>query len=408
MLWSKNHPRNFWQCRTDFTDEVWNEALMRASPFLGLKESPNDIDAILELILGEARFGRNRFQLGLAGRLYYQFKPWIPEKVRHIARQIYLRDIIDSRFNLSWPIEPRYAEFLWETLRQAMLITHTAEISFRYFWPEGKRFSFVLTHDVETAEGQRLVPVLADLEESLGFRSLFNFVAERYPLDRGLMQDLRQRGFEIGLHGLKHDGKLFNSQKLFAQRALRINGYLAEFQAVGFRSPLTHRNPDWMQILKIDYDLSFFDSDPYEPMPGGVMSIWPFEIGHFLELPYTLPQDFTLFNIMGETTPKVWLEKVDFLKKYHGMALVIVHPDYSGFGRSYQIYESFLREMKSRAGFWHALPRDVARWWKSRTNRMDEFSSDADQLATATLNGDSVEITLNTADKKLMNAEFAF
>ena len=31
-----------------------------------------------------------------------------------------------------------------------------------------------------------------------------------------------------------------------------------------------------MQALEIEYDLSFFDTDPCEPIPGGTMSIWPF------------------------------------------------------------------------------------------------------------------------------------
>ena len=67
---------------------------------------------------------------------------------------------------------------------------------------------------------------------------------------------------------------------------------------------------------------------PYEPIPGGTMSLWPFFIGHFVELPYTLVQDYTLTSVLGETTPKIWLEKIDFIEKYHGMALSNSHPDY--------------------------------------------------------------------------------
>ena len=112
------------------------------------------------------------------------------------------------------------------------------------------------------------------------------------------------------------------------RRAKRINAHLKELDAVGFRSPLTMRNPEWMQALEIEYDLSFFDTDPYEPMPGGTMSIWPFILGHFVELPYTLMQDYTLTAVLGETTPRLWLQKVDFIERYHGMALVNTHPDY--------------------------------------------------------------------------------
>ena len=248
------------------------------------------------------------------------------------------------------------------------MITGKYSQKFRYFWPESKQFTFVLTHDVETEEGQKYVGEVADLEESLGFRSSFNFVPECYKLDPILMKELGDRGFEIGVHGLKHDGKLFGSKTGFMNRAGRINHYLDEFKAVGFRSPLTHRQPEWMQVLEIEYDLSFFDVDPFEPMPGGVMSIWPFMIGRFVELPYTLMQDCTLGQVLGETTPRLWLDKLDFIAQYRGMALMITHPDYLQETRIRKIYIDFLHGMKDRGGYWHALPREVARWWRRRAD----------------------------------------
>ena len=66
------------------------------------------------------------------------------------------------------------------------------------------RCVLVLTHDVETEEGQAYVRAVVDLEESFGFRSSFNFVSERYPIDPELIKDPRWRGFEIGLRDLLH------------------------------------------------------------------------------------------------------------------------------------------------------------------------------------------------------------
>ena len=140
---------------------------------------------------------------------------------------------------------------------------------------------------------------------------------------------------------------------------------------VGFRSPLTHRNPEWMQILDIEYDSSFFDTDPFEPISGGAMSIWPFLLGHFVELPYTLVQDYTLSAVLVEKTPRIWLEKVEFIKEYCGMALLNTHPDYLRDHGVLKIYEEFLRTMQKSGGYWHALPSDVARWWKARVTFPD-------------------------------------
>ncbi len=46
-------------------------------------------------------------------------------------------------------------------------------------WPEGKKFAFILTHDVEGDKGVERCHQLADIDRDLGFRSSFNFVPER-------------------------------------------------------------------------------------------------------------------------------------------------------------------------------------------------------------------------------------
>jgi hypothetical protein len=103
------------------------------------------------------------------------------------------------------------------------------------------------------------------------------------------------------------------------------------------------------------------------------MCVWPFKIGHFTELPATLVQDNTLISLLGDTTPKVWLDKVDFLQKFHGMALLNSHPDYLVHKPVWNVYEQFLDKMRENDGYWHALPREVARWW---CQRMDDDGLD--------------------------------
>jgi hypothetical protein len=160
---------------------------------------------------------------------------------------------------------------------------------------------------------------------------------------------------------------MFASRRRFKDEAGRINGHLRELGATGFRSPLTHRHPGWMQELEIEYDLSFFDSDPYEPMPGGVMTLWPFRLGGFIELPYTLVQDHTLDAVLRETTPRLWLEKLELIRSFGGMALLNAHPDYLRRPSVWNLYEGFLsRVTELRDEFWHALPRETARWWRQR------------------------------------------
>jgi peptidoglycan/xylan/chitin deacetylase (PgdA/CDA1 family) len=229
-----------------------------------------------------------------------------------------------------------------------------------------------------------------ELEKSMGFRSAFNFVPERYPVSSALQRELVHEGFEIGVHGLKHDGKLFLSRTKFQEDAVRINRYLREWGSVGFVSPSMHRNLAWMHDLKIEYDASTFDTDPFEPQPGGVETIFPFTVHGehgqrgYVELPYTLPQDFTLFVLMKEPDITIWKMKVDWIAENGGMALLITHPDYMAGDQEtcqadeYPIgrYREFLDYVRRQYSgqYWHALPRDIARFWRQGALDVDRVN----------------------------------
>src|SRR5688572_29777642 len=64
-------------------------------------------------------------------------------------------------------------------------------------WPAGKRFALVLTHDVEGQTGLQKCRRLAELDESHGFRSSFNFVPEgEYEPAAELRELLKAKGLE--------------------------------------------------------------------------------------------------------------------------------------------------------------------------------------------------------------------
>src|SRR5207244_5097725 len=247
--------------------DAWEQAARAAAAVLpdGARASAG-IHGLLEATLGEGQFGPGHWRLSRPRRLYYRVKPFVPRRLVLRARRAG-RTREHSGAALAWPVEDRYRRFLWATMDGLLQRLGLDRVPFIHFWPRGARYALVLTHDVEMAEGQRFAGRVADQEERLGFRSSFNFVAERYPLDRGLIRDLLSRGFEVGVHGLRHDGRELRSQRAFAATATRLNEHLHRLGAVGFRSPLTHRHPEWMQALEVEYDSSFFDTDPYEPMP---------------------------------------------------------------------------------------------------------------------------------------------
>jgi len=291
-------------------------------------------------------------------RLYYGYaRPIMPLR---------LRWLLQSRRNSKgqpsgWYLPQQFMQEL-ETAVEAV----ADGIPLIHPWPNAAPFALVLTHDVEDEPGVRHCLALAEVEEDLGLRSSFNFVPYKYTIDQGIIRELQSRGFEIGIHGYNHDGRLFTSRKTFVRRTPPINEAVRRYSAIGFRSPMVHRNLGWLQDLEVEYDASYFDIDPYQAMPGGVGGLWPFIAGRFVELPYTLPQDHTLLIVLQERTPRIWEEKLEFIRRHRGMALMLTHPDYLTEPRPLALYRDFLAQVVQDGDFWHALPREVARWWRQR------------------------------------------
>jgi peptidoglycan/xylan/chitin deacetylase (PgdA/CDA1 family) len=304
-------------------------------------------------------------------KLFYLLKPVIPRTV-----QLYLRRIIAkrklSRVSDVWPIDARTA-------------THPKRWN---GWPGNKKFALVLTHDVDTHKGHDASLLLMNIEKKKGVISSFNFVPERYTVSPEVRKTISENGFEIGVHGLKHDGKLFSSKAVFDQSAVKINRYIKEWGAAGFRAPSMIRNLEWIKDLDIEYDASTFDTDPFEPQPEGVHTIFPFHIPSgsgkrgYVELPYTLCQDFSLFILLRQKNILMWTKKLDWIAEKGGMALINTHPDYMNFrdgscdSEEYPAayYSDFLDYvLSSYAGeFWLALPRDMARFWKHHPDSMKD------------------------------------
>ncbi|MGA8762908.1 MAG: glycosyltransferase, partial [Candidatus Sulfotelmatobacter sp.] len=248
-------------------------------------------------------------------------------------------------------------------------------------WPEGKKFALVLTHDVEGSKGLSRVKQLMTLELKGGFHSCFNFVPEgNYRAPDAVRATLDQAGFEVGVHGLEHDGKLYSSKAGFASKASRIKQYLHDWNASGFRSPLMQHRLGWLHALEVEYDASTFDTDPFEPEPDGMGTIFPFWVPGpngkgYVELPYTLVQDFNLFGVLRERTIDIWKRKVDWIAEHGGMVLLNTHSDYMCFngrqGRDeYPVsyYEELLQYVHNRyeGAYWHALPREVAQYYRDQ------------------------------------------
>ncbi|MBN1363347.1 MAG: polysaccharide deacetylase family protein, partial [Syntrophaceae bacterium] len=294
---------------------------------------------------------------------YYFLKSFIPRRLQlAIRRQIVRRRL--AKYRDVWPIDENSAKPPegWQG------------------WPEGKKFALVLTHDVESVKGIHKCRHLMELDKKHGFKSSFNFVAEDYTVPSDLWNDIKDNGFEIGMHGLQHDRNPFRSERVFEKQAIKINRYLKDWDAEGFRAPSMYHNLGMLHHLDITYDASTFDTDPFEPQPDGMGTIFPFWVPGqspsegYVELPYTLPQDFLLFILMKEQTIDIWKQKLDWIVENGGMALIIIHPDYINFDGTEPSYDEYpmsrfkdlLIHIKNKYTnqYWNVLPNELSRFWR--------------------------------------------
>jgi len=286
--------------------------------------------------------------------LYYLFRPIIPIEVRWFFQRRVATQINGFSTFPMWPLP----ELSSNPFTPHNNTKHNENNSFLS--------SLILTHDVDTQFGFDHIRDVCEVEKRLGFKSSWNIVPDLYEVDELLLEYLCDSGMEIGVHDWNHDGRLFSDKKIFDERVKKINRVIKRWGAKGFRAGMVFHNDEWMQQLECEYDSSYYDTDPFQPMGGGCGKIWPFMLGRLVELPYTMPQDHVLFVAGAEVrVPKeyhsedkkrkenwewmkkyvnnlwikekseivlkrvdVWKMKAEWLMERGGMVLMITHPDY--------------------------------------------------------------------------------
>lgn len=328
---------------------------------------PFDPDALSANLRSE-RYLRMQSSPGLsvkagARRTYYALRPLMPRRVQIASRRMFSRVQARTAFP-RWPIEPTL-HALTDFVLQRVADVAGAPVPYIASWPKGRSWALVLTHDVESAVGRDAIELVRAVEERAGYRSSWNLVPERYRVDDVLVGRLEAAGCEVGVHGLRHDGRDLESVRTLERRLPEIRRWANRWGAVGFRSPATHRVWEWMPKLGFDYDTSYPDTDPYEPMAGGCCSWLPFFNQQMVELPITLQQDHTVFVILRRDEA-LWLEKAEMLRAKGGMALALVHPDYMLEPDRLRGYARLLEAFRDDPAMWTPLPREVAAWWRRR------------------------------------------
>jgi len=315
--------------------------------------------------------GRNANQSNsLVRKLYYLARPLLTVALRKHLQRIYLGDWEKIPFP-HWPVDTTVENIEEQLLLLSMKAKNITRMPFIWFWPKGALSCAAVTHDVESGPGWDFCSQLMDLDDSFGIKSSFQVVPEeRYPVPQERLDALKERGFELNVHDLNHDGNLMTDRDEFMRRAPEINRHGKNFGALGFRSAVLYRHIDWYHALDFSYDMSVPNVAHLDPQRGGCCTVFPFFNGNILELPVTMSQDYSLFNILNDYSIDLWKQQIALIRKKHGLMKVIVHPDYIMDEPARRVYAellSYLADFRDRGETWIALPAQVAAWWRSRS-----------------------------------------
>jgi hypothetical protein len=344
----------------------------------------------------------------LLHQIYYGIRPLLPLKVRKHLQKIHLRGWRDLAFP-AWPVDTTVDQLMEKILRLTMKAQGIDRMPFIWFWPDGAAACSIMTHDVEEERGRAFCSQLMDINESFGIPASFQIVPERrYQVTADFLQGIKERGFEVNVQDLYHDGKLFRKHKEFRRRAAMINAYCRQYDASGFRSAILYRNQDWYDAFNFEYDMSVPNVAHLDPQRGGCCTVMPYFIGDMVELPVTTTQDHTLFNILNDYSLDLWKQQIEIILQKCGLISFIVHPDYILSERAQNTYKALLQlltELRSERDVWIALPAEVNRWWRQRnqmtlasTHGRWEISgegSERAQMAYATLEGEQLTYSLS-------------
>jgi hypothetical protein len=304
--------------------------------------------------------------------VYYLLRPALPVVIRKHLQRLHWKGWRDIAFP-RWPVDVS-VESLMRT-SAGLVLEHggVREFPFIWFWPDGAPGCAMMTHDVEGPSGAAFCSQLMDLDDRFRIPSSFQVVPDAQWSSRGstrrLVEALKARGFEVNVHDLSHDGRLFRERERFLRHAATINARGREFGSRGFRSGAMYHRQDWLAALDISYDMSVPNVAHLEPQRGGCCTVMPYFIGHVLEIPLTAAQDYTVFHVLGDYSLQLWQEQIDTILEANGLISFIAHPDYLREPRALEVYTELLGVLdglRRDRGLWIAPPAAIDKWWRAR------------------------------------------
>jgi len=226
----------------------------------------------------------------------------------------------------------------------------------------------ILSHDLDTLEGlQNAVHLFLPIEEDVGAVSVNFIVPFGWDIDMTLVEELKGRGHEMGIHGYDHSNlTAYCSGETLHERIKRGKCEFADHTVMGYRAPSLVRTRILLAGLSnfYRYDSSVPTSGGPFPVPNnGCATARPFRIEGIWELPLTMPRDGSLL-FLGYSPEKIlsiWKKCALEIALSGGLIFLLTHCEKRFSGRSdmLDIYERFLHFLNESDAFYWSTPARV-------------------------------------------------
>lgn len=243
-------------------------------------------------------------------------------------------------------------------------------------WPSKKRSVFVSLHDVDTGGllRRRERDPLFRLEQKYQIHSTWFVLTSVLKGKKERVDFLLQSGNEVGWHGHRHDHRLPFKPHGDQQVQMLRNSFLAEPDnfPTGMRCPKLQKSNYLFELLErscpaLCYDTSFSQGIvPYYLWLNGRQS-------KILEIPITVPTDIGVYNKLHgvprlrrfEAILDAQVARTKRLMEVGGLISIVTHPekDLTEQPEFLDIYDQYLRYVKSCPDIWFATAGELFRYW---------------------------------------------
>jgi len=243
---------------------------------------------------------------------------------------------------------------------------------------DGHQGVICLSHDIDSRQDYGYIREVYRLNKRYHLVSGFNFLTNwGYTVDKALLSELNDNGFEVGLHGYTHDIAVGFRSTERIKRELSLALQSLDFPVKGYRAPAFAVSKKLLMVLRelgIKYDSSMKTISCYSPQSAEVFYPYRYPAVGIWEIPLTIQDDrvFRDLNLSNEEGLGVIKELTQRVIDIGGVAVINNHPKLIDSKMYY--YEELLKWIAGLDNVWIATTGEVIDFMEERERKLNLYA----------------------------------